>query len=58
MPIVLCRFCEYIGQVFIAGDYADQREDVLDMWHDAQEHEISEHSVELAELDDLEANPE
>ncbi len=54
MPIVLCRFCDYVGE----GGGAWYDDDViLSMWADVQEHEVAEHSVELAELDGLEANP-
>ena len=55
MPIVLCQFCEYVGQGEDVGYYDDI---ILTMWADAEEHERTKHPEELAELADLEANPE
>ncbi len=57
MPIVMCQFCEYIGQgpaTFApTGPGLDD-----DEWLDVEKHEEREHPEELAKLSELEANPE
>ncbi len=55
MPIVLCQFCEYVGQgtaTFAPAGLDD------DEWLDVERHEEREHPEELAKLSELEANPE
>ena len=40
MPVVMCSFCEYLGN----------GEEVFSKWRDVEEHEEKEHKKELAEL--------
>ena len=55
MPIILCQFCEYVGQ---GDDTSYDDDDILVTWADVEGHERTEHPEELAELSELEAHPE
>jgi hypothetical protein len=39
MPIVLCKYCEYVG----SGD------DLEDQWEDVRNHELKKHPEEVKE---------
>ena len=40
MPMIMCRFCEYVG----SGD------DALDWWNDVAEHERQKHPDQMREM--------